>query len=260
MAAAAAIAAVILGLLALRAWQAQQVLKMKAGPLGTARPGGMVNVMGRVAPQDEVLTSPRAGKECVYYRTVVEVTTHGDEDHPSRTYVQSAEEDRVDFVIEDATGRVKVLVDGAHFVLEKDLVVGEKVGAAPRDHEVLGLQWKDHDTRSIRTEKETFIEIGDLVRVMGRAHGSAPRTDTDNPTMYLSKAGSPVFVVTDKPKGEVMEGYSSRFLGYAITAALMLGVAALCLGISQMPTPEEDPVPVDRTLKPLQRVKRPSAD
>ena len=53
-----AIVAVAVGAAALRSFQAEAALKMKAGPLGQARPGGLVHLMGRVAPQEELLASP----------------------------------------------------------------------------------------------------------------------------------------------------------------------------------------------------------
>jgi len=257
----AVVAAVAMGFLALRAFQAQAALKMKAGPLDHARPGGMVHLMGRVAPMGELLESPLAGQECVYYRSVVEVyhpPRHNDEH--GWTEVELAEEDWVDFVIEDATGRVKVEADGARFILEKDLVEREKVGGAPARREFLGLDVTGRDRRPTRTQKETFIEPGDLVRVVGRARGSAPRADTDNPTMVVGKAGSPVFVVTDKPKGEVLEGFSGRGLAYTFGAVLLLGVAVVSVGIGLMPPPEADPVRVDTSLKPIERPLRPSSD
>ncbi|MGC4118601.1 MAG: hypothetical protein QM765_29395 [Myxococcales bacterium] len=250
----------MLGLLALRAWQTSQALHMKAGPLETARPGGMVHVMGRVAPSEHLLTSPMLGKECVFFRHSVSYYTPATADEPAHESESVLAEDRTDFVIEDSTGRVLIAVAGARFVMETDFSKGERCGPEPKSRNLLGLEFPADDDRPTRTELETFLEPGDLVRVVGRAHGSAPRTDTEDPAMVVSKKGSTVFVISDKEKGTLLDGYSQRVIVYGAAAGFLFGTAVLCTGISFMPTPEEDPVPVDRTMKPIQRVKRPSAD
>lgn len=282
-----AVAAVVAGLLAFRAFQSQAALKLKAGPLENAVPGGMVHVMGRVVPLDELLSSPKLGRECVYYRYVEQVYREPSRHHHHASVgvgggasvsfsvggssgvegllgaagalsdanwsVVKSEEDRVDFAIEDGSGLVKIECAGAKFILVRDHEASSR-GRDEHDFEEGGTR------RTQRREMESFVEPGDLVRVIGHARGSAPRRDTDNPAMVIGKAGSPVFVVTDKPKGEVIEGFSGRLMTWGFAAALLAVAAVICVGIANMPTPEQDPIVPDTRLKPIERVRRPSAD
>lgn len=248
-------AAVVMGLFSWRAWQRTQALKLKAGPLETARAGSVVNAMGRVVPLEELLTSPLAGKECVYFDSRIElyscrkVTVQDDdggwhEEERESTTVEFEDHGETNFVIEDATGRIKVEIEGAHVELEVDGVAREVVGSG--------------EDASERTKTETYIEPGDLVRVVGYARGSSPRKDSENPTMVIGKAGSKVFLVTDKDKGELVTGFGNSSIALAFGAALLLVAGVLCLGISQLPSPEADPIKVDTSFKPLPKVKRPA--
>jgi len=83
--------------------------------------GNVVEVKGKLVGEDELLKSPYASKDCVYYHSteknkIREVTqSSGSRGKSVRTYVETFSESKSDrrFFIEDETGRISIDPEGA---------------------------------------------------------------------------------------------------------------------------------------------------
>lgn len=242
VAAVSALAAAFFAWWSRRCFGAHHALtRKKAGPVGEVRPGEVAHVYGNVAVLERTLVSPKLGRECVYFATVEQVRRSGRKQGGAHWRTVRAEEEFVDFLLEDGSGRVKVEPEGAHFMLEKDFAQQEQGPSGS----FLGIETSGERRRVV----EIFIEPGDLVRVVGFAHGSPQRGDGTS-DITLRRQGAPVFLVSDRPKGEVVLDFAWRAWSFAGVAVLMALFGVACLVADT--DPGRDPAYVDPGAAPIE--------
>jgi len=131
-------------------------------PLGAVPEREDVVVRGRVVAGEAVLAAPLTGRSCVYYRAWVRKT--GSEAR------EVTAEDRRSFRLEDGDTRVTVVFDKARVVAPEDFLGIDDDRAVDIVEEFALRQRHQFDAlRSQLTAKESIIEVGQELRVAGRA-------------------------------------------------------------------------------------------
>lgn len=84
----------------------RKLRKVPVSHIGSAMSGAQVRLTGKIATDNIGLTSPFMGRQCAWYRTTVEeYRSHG----KSSSWQEIVKEEQyIDFVLEDVTGRCRV--------------------------------------------------------------------------------------------------------------------------------------------------------
>ncbi len=251
LAVGAALAGAAAAFFAYRQFQAQKALaELEERPIAEAEPGELVQIVGVVTPVSETLVSPHLNRECVYYRYLKERYRPRSGNSSGGWYTVACKKDSVPFLLQDGTGSARVDPRGARLILHKDHDETSGMGLAL---EVAGFSIGSNKERVT----ETVVEPDDTLRVIGRAHGTRERADSRGVSLLVSGKNSPVFFLTDLPKDEVLEGFSTRSWAFGLLAVLLLGVAGIAFFGHFAPEPEpvqQDPGarPLDLKMKPRQ--------
>lgn len=138
-------------------------------PIANLEPGARAKIVGKVRALDRrTIPAPHTGRDAVCYEVLFrwQSGNSGDSEHTSH--------EAIDFVVEDATGRVIVRADAIRPVLEHDPEVDVPVAdAKPWIFELAEqaqMRTADYGHFSIR---EGVLELGETVAVLGRVVRSA---------------------------------------------------------------------------------------
>ena len=199
-----------------RAWTLERV---PATPAGDIDERGVVKVVGKVIPLDRTLWSPLTGRECVYYRLIIE-DRRDEEDRDWRSLVKDVKS--VPFTVKDATG--KAIVDGKD--LDVDIRSGRRIdsgylgdlsGAKEEKLRDLYPDEKLSFSKKMRFE-EVVIELGDRLAVTGEVD--------------LPKNGPPTFRSGKKNQIELSDltefPEAERSRGAAKTSLIFTFVSGAC--------------------------------
>lgn len=247
----AALAGAAAAWFAYRQFQAQKALaELEERPIAEAEPGGLVQIVGVVTPVSETLISPHLNRECVYYRYQKQRYRSRTGNSSGGWYTVASQEDSVPFLLQDGTGSARIDPKGARLILKKDVDESSGMGLS---FEVGGFSIGSKKERTM----EIVVEPDDTLRVIGRAHGTRERADSRGVSLLVSGKDSPVFFLTDKPKDEVLEGFSTRSWAFGMLAVLLLGVAGVALFGRFAPEPPLDPSFRDPGARPLELKLKP---
>jgi len=171
---------------------------------------GYVEVAGKVANGSETLKSPLTGKDCMYYRDIVEERKIDMRGRSTGWYGISDAEASVPFYVKDETGSVLVEPNGACVEL-----------ASFRERE---NNKKDDGFGQIVDRRHTVytLEEGDTVFL----HGEAGIKGGEN----VIKKGRECFFISDRPEKKILkEGRRDVFLCVYGGAATTLAALAVIL-------------------------------
>jgi len=172
--------------------------------IGSVR-GGFFAFRGRVESL-RLLRSPHSGKDCVYFNVLEEEYVPPDDSlkkNPAEWRTVRRDEQAVEFLLDDGSGKAQVLPDRAEWHLNVDVNRARSMAPSQGVQVSFGSRIaSDH-----RRTTETYVLPGDMLYVIGNA-----RPATGAARMTISREGAPVFLITDKPKGDLMGGL--RVAGY----------------------------------------------
>lgn len=97
-----------------------RVADLDPAPPGAARAGPLVRVEGTATPLGDALSAPGSGIDCIAHDTWI--SAFDGSGSPSRRAFQEA----VDFIAEDASGKVLVRAEGLRMALERDSELEER--------------------------------------------------------------------------------------------------------------------------------------
>lgn len=208
-----------------------------AGEMGPGFFNQVTEVKGTIVC-DHPLTSELAQTPCVYYSMTVtheyeedywDTDANGNKEQKTRTGRDTVASNsrRVDFYVEDSTGRIKVDPDGADLDTEKALSKFERAGGASLRMGSFSFQAQGltGNRRSIgyRYEEEV-IPVGRSVYVLGEA------TDRSG-EVSLVKPNKGKFIISLKSEEELIQGTQSAILWTKI-GAIMCAVTGFGLLIA----------------------------
>lgn len=198
--------------------------------IGSVR-GGFFEFRGKVTPMT-LTRSPFSGTECVYYRFHEEEWVEPDAFSTGRSRRSGGwrtsrdEEHAVEFLLEDGTGTARVLPDGADWHLKVDID-----RARSTDPSAGGFKWAfgQRVASDKRRTTETYVVPGDTLHVIATARPSSTRDGASASRITLSGDGAPIFLITDKPKGELVGRL--QLLAFASWAGSVLLLAIPIVGV-----------------------------
>jgi len=202
----------------------------------------LTEVKGRVVC-DRPLVSELNETECVYYsmsvqRKYEETYYTEDEDgrreRRTRTGSETVASNRRDvrFMVEDATGRIQVVTDGADFIAEKVLSRFEPASAHSGREIRFGSfaftpRFREGDRRTLGYQfEEKAIPIGRNIYIHGRA------TDKQGQLCIESPAEKGQFIISVKSEEELARKGKSMATGMTIGAvvAAVAGIVCIIMG------------------------------
>lgn len=192
-------------------------------PVARLVEGEVVKVCGRARVLERVLEAPLTGRQCVFYRALVEEPGKGDGRLDSDGWHPLVDEyNSTDFLVEDATGSVRVHVDGAEPVLVLDASFWSAIFNSPTPRlEAYLAQYGQASknwlgiNRSLRY-REGVLEPGEEVAVLGVVRfelapdpggsGGGYRARPQRPTLHAGETG---LLLSDDPS--VIDHEQRRF-------------------------------------------------
>jgi len=196
---------------------------------------GLVELNGK-AKKTKVLQSPLTGTECTFYRYTVE---RYESSGRSGRWVIIAKGDSVycPFGLDDGTGQVLVMPNGAEFVMPADFTFTTGLSKTMPDNLVSfmendGLKYKGlFGTYSLRFN-EWYIKHDEPVFVAGTALKRSSQEEVElnlqdgTLDVVIAKGDGQVFIVSDESQKDVLKDFSWKALG-GIWGGAILSLATL---------------------------------
>ncbi|MEO8047737.1 MAG: GIDE domain-containing protein [Nitrospirota bacterium] len=194
---------------------------------------GLVEISGRVQPEEQVLSSPFSGSPCVFYSYAVEERIGSGKHTRWETIAKGTSEQP--FFVRDTTGRVLVVPFGAELILQEERIVrNDWLGALPPTT-VAGLQrlgitterWLGNKTLRCR---ESFIPQGEQVYVLGTAHEQRDAGDLieNSVRLYIGNSQEHTFIISDRTEKDLLSQMRWQVLAHG---AVGVALAAFCLTV-----------------------------
>jgi Zn-finger nucleic acid-binding protein len=194
---------------------------------------GLVEINGRVQPEDQVLSSPFSGFPCVFYTYAVEERVGSGKHTRWETIAKGTSEQP--FFVSDTTGRVLVVPLDAELILQDEGVVrNDWLGALPSTT-IAGLnrlgisteRWLGSKTLRCR---ESFIPPDMQVYVLGTAHEHRGATEcVENAArLYIGSHRDHAFTISDRSEKDLLSHLRWQVWAYGAGG---LALAASCLTI-----------------------------
>lgn len=227
------------------------VSQLRITRIRDGRPGQFVDVWGKVVPL-RTLVSPVQGKECVYFRRRVQEFRRrpGRAGHYDDTRVRTIldQSQFVEFVVDDASGKVLVAPEGADFVFDLDHE------DAPFEDTVLrigSLRFGRQSPHGATREEETCVEPGDRVHVIGRlgALNDRPGGPGDSGvSMAMRGPAAPCFIISDRSMPRLKNTLLLRVgaLGFGFFGLAAIGAALTASAFGSPAESERSPAHVAR--------------
>lgn len=176
---------------------------------------------------DDVLTSPFSGEDCVMYKYKIEEYRRSGDDYDWVTV--DADRDGVPFYLDDGTGRVVVDPEGVSLNVPQDnLYSVDDHEQPPGDVQggSVGLVSDSNDRRY----HEHYVTPGEEIYVYGEAF----RRDGD--VVVNKRMDTPMFMVSDSSEEELVDSMSGSVVlstvGGLVLAAVGLGLLLLVSGVT----------------------------
>lgn len=207
--------------------------------IGSVR-GGFFEFRGKVKPM--LLTrSPHSGVECVYYQILEEEWAEpigievGVRRKTGEWRTTREEAHGVEFLLEDASGVARILPDKAEWHLKIDVGTARSILSPPELQigivrtmgnvavggalQIGGERWADGQRRVT----ESYVVPGDSLHVIGQARPTVPHAGAPPSRITISGEGAPIFLITDKPMGDVVKHLQLQaFASWAGAIVLLL--------------------------------------
>ncbi|MEP6890778.1 MAG: GIDE domain-containing protein, partial [Nitrospirota bacterium] len=194
---------------------------------------GLVEISGRVQPEEQVLSSPFSGSPCVFYSYAVEERIGSGKHTRWETIAKGTSEQP--FFVSDTTGRVLVVPLDAELILQDERTFrNDWLGALPPTT-VAGLQrlgitterWLGNKTLRCR---ESFIPQGEQVYVLGTAHEQRDAGDLieNSVRLYIGNSQEHTFIISDRTEKDLLSQMRWQVLAHG---AVGVALAAFCLTV-----------------------------
>lgn len=197
---------------------------------------GLVEISGKAASFGDLLDAPFASSKCVYYRYRVQEQRGSGKNRHWVTIAKN--ETQGPFFVEDDTGKILVMPQGAEFHLHVDntyynyTLFGSKSDSRARFQAGLEKIQVNHKglfglNRQLRCT-EIYIEPGDQIYVMGSAGPSAlgGGSAVGHENLMISKGSGPYFCISDKSEKELLKKLMWQMIG-SLYGGPVMAVAAL---------------------------------
>ncbi len=192
---------------------------------------GLVEISGRVQPEESLLSAPFSGLPCVFYSYAVEERVGSGKNARWETIAKGTSEQP--FFASDATGHVLVVPLGAELILPDEHTyrnswLGELPPTTIAGLNRLGIsteRWMGSKTLRCR---ESFILPEEQVYVLGTAHehqGASARVE--NPArIYIGSSRDHEFIISDRSEKELLSRLRWQVLASFVGGLIL---AATCL-------------------------------
>lgn len=185
-----------------RARSARLLAETPRSTIAAATPGQLVKLAGRVVSHGSALVSPLTGRDCVYFKCVVEQLVRSEDGRRWATVAR--QEQGCDFILEDPGGQLEVHLDRELLVL----VEARRLNLTERTHSSvsprLGQFLAQHgraasDLLGLAEFRcwESAVRLGNAVVVLGQIQAPPPSGDP-----YRAQQGPRV--VTAPPGGQLV--------------------------------------------------------
>jgi hypothetical protein len=215
-----------------------QSAPIRAAEIGRAFPGEMVSLSG-TARSDHELLSEYAEQPCIYFASSIErdyeVTrgTRGKTDRSKGTETVHSQERSVPFSVEDETGRVHVIPEGAEFDAPESFSRYEPADQRQSSH-LSGLKTVDHRSRS-QTVGHRYVEhaipLDGSVFVVGVVNEDG---HICQPAPNRKQAG---FFISYRDESSLQRAWENEARKY-VYGALGSGLAGLVIIIAVLMSPD----------------------
>jgi Zn-finger nucleic acid-binding protein len=194
---------------------------------------GLVEISGRVQPEEQVLSTPFSGLPCVFYTYAVEERVSSGKHTRWETIAKGTSEQP--FFVSDTTGRVLIVPLGAELILQDERTFrNDWLGALPPTT-IAGLnrlgisteRWMGSKTLRCR---ESFILPEELVYVLGTAHAHLGATERieNSARLYIGSSRDHEFIISDRTEKDLLSRLRWQVLAYGAGG---LALAATCVSI-----------------------------
>lgn len=188
---------------------------------------GPVELYGTTEPiDDNVLSSPFSGEDCLMYKYKIEEYRMVGDDRDWVTV--DVGRDGVPFHLDDGTGRVVVDPEGISLNIPRDELYSVEDDESPP--EISGGSLGFVSASNDRRYHEYYIRPGEEVYV----YGEAMRRDGE--VVVNKRADTPMFMVSDSSEEELVEGTRNSVVlstgGGLVLAAIGLGLLLLVSGVT----------------------------
>lgn len=197
-----------------------QAKRIKDTP--TSQIGGLTDgyrgIKGRVVRGENNLKSPMTGKQCVYYAFTVADTAYADGEK-----VIICDEKSTHCYLEDSTGTAVIELDGADLVLDVDHhdKSGSFNSVSPELEAIVesyGKSTKGVLLNKQLTYKETIVEVGDELHVLGPAK-------VDNGNIFFKAAGGASLIVSDISQPDVFDRDNRKALETTFAGLVSIAIS-----------------------------------
>jgi hypothetical protein len=194
---------------------------------------GLVEISGRVQPEEQVLSTPFSGLPCVFYTYAVEERVSSGKHTRWETIAKGTSEQP--FFVSDTTGRVLIVPLGAELILQNERTFrNDWLGALPPTT-IAGLNRLGISTERWLGSKplrcrESFILPEELVYVLGTAHahlGATERVENSD-RLYIGSSRDHEFIISDRTEKDLLSRLRWQVWAYGAGG---LALAATCVGI-----------------------------
>jgi hypothetical protein len=194
---------------------------------------GLVEISGRVQPEEQVLSTPFSGLPCVFYTYAVEERVSSGRHTRWETIANGTSEQP--FFVSDTTGRVLIVPLGAELILQDERTFrNDWLGALPPTT-IAGLnrlgisteRWLGSKTLRCR---ESFIQPEEQVYVLGTAleQSGAKELVENSARLYIGSSKDHEFIISDQTEKDLLSRLRWQVLAYGAGG---LALAATCVSI-----------------------------
>jgi hypothetical protein len=194
---------------------------------------GLVEISGRVQPEEQVLSTPFSGLPCVFYTYTVEERVSSGRHTRWETIAKGTSEQP--FFVSDTTGRVLIVPLGAELILQDERTFrNDWLGALPPTT-IAGLnrlgisteRWLGSKTLRCR---ESFIQPEEQVYVLGTAleQSGANELVENSARLYIGSGKDHEFIISDRSEKDLLSRLRWQVLAYGAGG---LALAATCVSI-----------------------------
>ncbi|THJ25261.1 MAG: hypothetical protein CAF45_001800 [Nitrospira sp. CG24E] len=170
---------------------------------------GLVEISGRAQPEEGLLSAPFSGLPCVFYSYTVEERLGSEQ--PARWETLATGTSEQPFVVNDATGQVRVMPQGAELILPDEHTsrsnwLGDLPPTTIAGLHQLGIsteRWMGNHALRCR---ESFILPDEQVYVLGTAHEQhgAKKPVENSSGLYIGSSQDHAFIISDRSEKELL--------------------------------------------------------
>jgi len=198
---------------------------------------GLVEIMGQVIPiGNNIMKSPFANIDCVYYKYTVERWVKAKDSHHWRV-VKSGKSD-IPFLLKDNTGSVLIDSSGANIEVTKvtytsgsgkdpSPIIKKFLKSRNLDYEgFFGINYKMRYREALIKPNDSLYIIGTAADNPFKEDGSAQHSSDD---IMIHKGKGKIYYISDRSEKKVLTSYKIKSIAGLIVGALIIIVSVYIL-------------------------------